>query len=84
MVVDRRQVCKSPGHIRHPSAVQSVCGLFTAETRGDRNIAVRVPQGVSLNRAGREVQNQWSWPLDRFANMFASQCIVPDLPTDIC
>ena len=51
----------SPGHIRHTSAVQAVCGQFTAENRGDRRITLRVPQGVGLNRRGRAVENQWSW-----------------------
>ena len=49
----------SPGHIRHP------CGLFAAENHGNRNITVRVPQEVGLNRAGRKVQNQWPWTVER-------------------
>ena len=32
--------------------MRSVFGLFTAENRGDRSIALRVPQGVGLNRRG--------------------------------
>ena len=61
-----------------------VCGQFTAENRGDRRITLRVPQGVGLNRRGRAVENQWSWAVERFANMFANQSTVRDLPTDIC
>ena len=45
----------SPGHIRHP------CDLFAAENSGNRNIVVRVPQEIGLNRTGRKVQNQWPW-----------------------
>ena len=74
----------SPGHIRHTSTVRAVCGQFTAENRGDRRITLRVPQGVGLNRRGRAVENQWSWAVERFANMFANQSTVRDLPTDIC
>ena len=74
----------SPGHIRHTSAVRAVCGQFTVENRGDRRITLRVPQGVGLNRRGRAVENQWSWAVERFANMFANQSTVRDLPTDIC
>ena len=55
--------------------MRSVCGLFAAENRGDRSIVLRVPQGVGLNRRGCEVQNQWSWTVERFANMFANQSI---------
>ena len=73
----------SPGHIRHPSGVRSVCGLFAVENRGDRSIALWVPQGVCLNPRGREVQNQWSWTIQRFANMFANQSAVHVHPTDI-
>ena len=61
----------SPGHIRHPSAVRSVCGLFAAENRGDRRITLRVPQGVGLNHRGRADENQWSWGVERFANRAA-------------
>ena len=71
----------SPGHIRHPSAVRAVCGQFTAE---NRRITLRVPQAVGLNRRGCAVENQWSWAVERFANMFANQSTVRDLPTDIC
>ena len=74
----------SPGHIRHTSTVRAVCGQFTAENRGDRRITLRVPQGVGLNRRGRAVENPWSWAVERFANMFANQSTVRDLPTDIC
>ena len=74
----------SPGHIRHPSAVRAVCGQFTAENRGDRRITLRVPQGVGLNRRGRAVENQWSWAVERFANMFANQSTVHVCHTDIC
>ena len=63
--------------------IHSPCGLFAAENRGNRNIAIRVPQGVGLNRRGCEIQNQWSWTVERFANMFANQSTVHDLPTDI-
>ena len=66
----------SPGHKRHPSAVRSVCGLFAAENCRDRSITLRLPQGVGLNRRGRAVQNQWSWTLERYANMFANQSTV--------
>ena len=59
-------------------------GQFTAENRGDRRITLRVPHGVGLNRRGRAVENQWSWAVERFANMFANQSTVRDLPTDIC
>ena len=52
-----------------------VCG----RNRGHRSIALRVPQGVGLNRRGREIQNQWSWTVERFANMFANQSTVHDL-----
>ena len=72
------------GHIRHPSAVRAVCGQFKAENRGDRRITLRVPQGVGLNHRGRAVENQWSWAVERFANMFANQSTVRDLPTDMC
>ena len=74
----------SPGHIRHPTAVRAVCGQFTGENRGDRRITLRVPQGVGLNRRGRAVENQWSWAVDRFANMFANQSTVHVCHTDIC
>ena len=74
----------SPGHIRHPSAMHAFCGQFTAENRGDCRITLRVPQGVGLNHRGRAVENQWSWAVKRFANMFANQSTVRDLPTDIC
>ena len=39
---------------------------------------LRVPQGVDLNRRGCEVQNQWSWTVESFANMFANQSTVDD------
>ena len=64
--------------------MRAVCGQFTAENRGDRRITLRLPQGVGLNRRGRAVENQWSWAVERFANMFANQSTVRDLPTDIC
>ena len=73
----------SPGHIRHPSTVRFVCGLFAAENRGYRSIALRVPQGVGVNRTGCEVRNQRPWTVERFANMFANQSTVHVRPTDI-
>ena len=74
---------ESPGHIRHPSAVRSVCGLFAAEKHGDCRIALRVPQGVGLIRRGREVQSEWSCTVERFENIFANQSMIHDLPMDI-
>ena len=74
----------SPGHIRHPSAVRAVYGQFTAENRGDPRITLRVPQDIGLNRRGRAVKNQWSWAVERFANMFANQPTVHVYRTDIC
>ena len=74
----------SPGHITHTSTVRAVCGQFTAEIRGGRRITLRVPQGVGLNRRGRAVENQWSWAVERFANMFANQSTVHVCRTDIC
>ena len=61
--------------------LRSVCGLFAAENCGDRRTTLRVPQGVGLNHRGRAVLNQWSWAVERFANMFANQSTVRDLPT---
>ena len=70
-------------HTHTHTGIRPPCGLFAAENRGDRSIALRVPQGVGLNLRGRAVQNQWSWTVERFANMFANQSTVHVLPTDI-
>ena len=66
--------------------IRPPCGLFAGSLR-PKTVAIavsplRVPQGVGLNRRGRAVENQWSWAVERFANMFANQSTVYVCRTD--
>ena len=70
------------------SGIRPPCGLFAGSLR-PKTVAIAGSPCGCLKELASTVEvvrskNQWSWVVERFANMFANQSTVRDLPTDIC